>query len=383
MNREESPRSDDGRVEVAERWFLRGRVVATAACGLLGVVAALGSAPLTATPLLVLALVFAASMLASSLLARHTDLPPFARFALAVSIDVAAWLGAAPFAGALAPSLRLIAAALGGAALAVAIGVAGARLGDGGGESAAGPKAAAIEPWLVALADAVAAGVREPLGIVRARAEIIRLAVAEEPELARLAHDVEVLLARADEAQHALLALFALPPAARGRVDLEQVAGDELGVHPLAGRVVLLRSRPPAPIAASHDEAALIVRRMLDVAAALAAPRGRVRLRLRAQGGGVDVTLRFPLASASRLHELDEGRIAPRAGDVATGLALVLARRVARRMGGGLALRQRDRQGELRLALPGCEAAAGAEAPRAAAAETEAVDNLARIPAAP
>jgi hypothetical protein len=384
--REQSPRSDVVVLEVAERWFLRGRVVATAATGVLGVVAALGMAPLAATPLLVLALIFAASMLASSLLARHTDVAPFVRFALAVTIDVAAWLGAAPSMGPLAPSIRLIAAALAGAALAVTIGAACSRLGERDGEAAA-PSAAAIEPWLVALADAVAAGVREPLGIVRARAEIIRLAVAEDPRLAGLAHDAEVLLARADEAQHALLALFALAPTARGEVDLEKVAADELGVHPLAGRVALLRARPPAPIVASHDEAALLVRRLLDVAAALSAARGTLRLRLRAAGGGADVTLRFPLASASRLRELDEGRVDPRSGGVASGLALVLARRVARRLGGELALRQVDRQGELRLLLPGREPLDRAEPARATALGPDGApapgDKLARIPAAP
>jgi signal transduction histidine kinase len=74
---------------------------------------------------------------------------------------------------------------------------------------------------------------------------------------------------------------------------------------------------------------------------------------LRAAGDGVDVTLRFPLASAARLRELDAGRVDPHARDVGSGLALFLARRVSRRMGGALTLRQLDRQGELRLALPG------------------------------
>jgi hypothetical protein len=90
---------------------------------------------------------------------------------------------------------------------------------------------------------------------------------------------------------------------------------------------------------------------------------------------GVDVTLRFPLASAARLRELDEGRVDPHARDIASGLALFLARRVSRRMGGELTLRQLDRQGELRLVLT------GAAATPIEAVPTEAV-NVVRIPAA-
>jgi len=367
-----SPRSDDGVFAVAERWFARGRFAAMAATGAVGIAAALGAGGLPAAPLLLLALLFAANTLLGALIARHVEparVPPAARLAVAIAIDLSAALVAAPYSGALGPALRLAAALLGGAALATYVGGASAARSNGGAASAA-----AVEPWLVALAESVVSGVREPLGIVRARAEVLRLAIAEQPGLHELAHDFEVLLERVAEAQRALLSVFALAPdrSARGRIELPAVAADAVRSHPLAGRVALVGGRPPAPFTASHDAAAFVLRGMLDVAASLALPRGGIRLRLRAEQGGAAVTLRFPLASAAQLRELDEGRIDASARDVAAGLSLFLGRRVAGRMGGALYLRARGRQGELALALPGDPSAASG-APG---------DRLARIPAA-
>lgn len=369
-----SPRSDDGVLAVAERWFARGRFVAMAATGALGIAAALGAAEVPAAPLLLLALVFAASTLAGALLFRHADAraPPALRLAGAIAVDLAAAFAVAPFAGALGPALRFAAALLAGAALATLVGAGVARRAA----AARAASAAAVEPWLVALAESVVAGVREPLGIVRARAEVLRLAIVEQPALHELAHDFDVMLERVAEAQRALLSVFALAPdrSARGRIELPAVAADAVRAHPLAARVAVVGARPPAPFTASHDAAAFVLRGMLDVAGALAHPRGGIRLRLRAQRDGAAVTLRFPLASAAHLRELDEGRVDGGAPDVAAGLALLLGRRVALRMGGELRLRARGRQGELALALPGDPAApGGAPAPG---------DRLARIPAA-
>ena len=373
MSHAVSPRSDDGVLSVAERWFVRGRFVATAATGALGIAAALSAAAMPAAPLLLLALVFAANTLAFALLSRHVDpmrAPPSLRLAGAIAVDLAAAFAAAPYAGALGPALRLAAALLAGAALATFVGAGVARRAAAAGAASA----AAVEPWLVALAESVVGGVREPLGIVRARAEVLRLAIVEQPTLHELAHDFDVLLERVAEAQRALLSVFALAPdrSARGRIELPAVAADAVRAHPLAARVAVVGARPPAPFTASHDAAAFVLRGMLDVAGALAHARGGIRLRLRAQRDGAAVTLRFPLASAAHLRELDEGRVDGCAQDVAAGLALLLGRRVALRMGGELRLRARGRQGELALALPG-DPPAPADAPG---------DRLARIPAA-
>ena len=373
MSHAVSPRSDDGVLSVAERWFVRGRFVATAATGALGIAAALGAAAVPAAPLLLLALVFAANTLAFALLSRHVDpmrAPPSLRLAGAIAVDLAAAFAAAPYAGALGPALRLAAALLAGAALATFVGAGVARRAAAAGAASA----AAVEPWLVALAESVVGGVREPLGIVRARAEVLRLAIVEQPALHELAHDFDVLLERVAEAQRALLSVFALAPdrSARGRVELPAVAADAVRAHPLAARVAVVGARPPAPFTASHDAAAFVLRGMLDVAGALAHARGGIRLRLRAQRDSTAITLRFPLASAAHLRELDEGRVDGCAQDVAAGLALLLGRRVALRMGGELRLRARGRQGELALALPG-DPPAPADAPG---------DRLARIPAA-
>ena len=373
---EASPRSEDGVLAVAERWFVRGRFVAMAATGGLGIFAALGAAGLPAAPLLLLALVLAANTLLGALLSRHVEparVPPPVRLAVEVALDLAAVLVAAPWAGALGDPLRLAAALLGGAAFATFVGIARAARRDGAAGSAS---AAAVEPWLVALAESVVSGVREPLGIVRARAEVLRLALAEQPGLHELVHDSDVLLARVAEAQRALLSLFALAPESspRGRIELPAVAADAVRSHPLAGRVAVVGARPPAPFTASHDAAAFVLRGMLDVAASLALSRGGIRLRLRAADGGAAVTLRFPLASAALLRELDEGRVDATARDVASGLALFLGRRVALRMGGGLLLRARGRQGELALVLPG-------DPPPASGAPADG-DRLTRIPAA-
>src|SRR5262249_14738955 len=135
-----------------------------------------------------------------------------------------------------------------------------ARAPLGGGRIAArshdgAASAAAVEPWLVALAESVVSGVREPLGIVRARAEVLRLAIAEQPGLHELAHDFEVLLERVAEAQRALLSVFALAPdrSARGRIELPAVAADAVRAGPGAsppprGRGGAGRRAPPGAV---------------------------------------------------------------------------------------------------------------------------------------
>jgi hypothetical protein len=64
--------------------------------------------------------------------------------------------------------------------------------------------AAASGPAVAALATAVGARGREAIGIVRARAESLRLAAEEAGVTAQLGHDLEVLVRQAEECQRAL-----------------------------------------------------------------------------------------------------------------------------------------------------------------------------------
>ena len=124
--------------------------------------------------------------------------------------------------------------------------------------------------------------IREPLGIVRARAEALRLGVnGDSSKGAEVRHDLDVLLRNLESVQRGLRGILAfLPPSTvKGRIAVGTVAATEMRRLGLAERQFVVRGQLPE-LTGSHEEIQLAVGLVLRLLADQAGAGRRVRVRV-------------------------------------------------------------------------------------------------------
>lgn len=206
MRREfRGPPSEEGVPQSVTDDLVRGRVAVAAGCAIAGLAAAAGWPPWPASPLLIAALLLALVTLAFAVATHH--LPAAALPARVVLIavlpvfDACVLAGAAGAAGSRGATalLALLLAALLALQARAQLRVLARRT-----AKATAAKPPGEEAELATLADAIGGRVREAIGIARARAEALRLAVDESGAGEVLGHDLDVLVRQVDECQRAL-----------------------------------------------------------------------------------------------------------------------------------------------------------------------------------
>jgi hypothetical protein len=202
---------------VADR-LLRGRIAVAASCAVVGLAGAFGIVPWRAAPLLVAALLIAVTSLAFAVTSRRLERGDRQRDAAIVVIllssDAVALLGVAASAG--GPGLALLLAAIAVGSIFVHA-VALVRVATAPPPAARAPPRdeaiGSVEQELLVELVAAGARAREAAGIVRARAEALRLSVAESGASDVVLHDLEVLVRQAEECQRLLRELEVSRPA--------------------------------------------------------------------------------------------------------------------------------------------------------------------------
>ncbi|HEX9402632.1 MAG TPA: HAMP domain-containing sensor histidine kinase [Anaeromyxobacter sp.] len=208
---------------------------------------------------------------------------------------------------------------------------------------------------LARMAAMVAHEVRNPLGIIKGSAELIRArgAAALGPEDDEALQDLLGEVERLKRLTQDFLDLAREPVLVTSRIDLAEVAGEAR--RALAHRHASVAVRldvPPLPVEADADRLRQVLANLLlnaaqagarEIAIRGAATEGFARIEIRDDGGGVDAALK------TRLFEpFATGRAE------GTGLGLAIARSIAVRHGGTLTLVEDGRPGTafaLRLPL--------------------------------
>jgi len=188
-------------------------------------------------------------------------------------------------------------------------------------------------PVISELSEQLARALREPMGIVRARAEAIQLALDEPGSGEQVREDFAVLLRHLESVQRGLRGILAfLPPSAvRGEVDLELVARRELSRTEIAADRFRRASPEALPVlSGSHDEIELAAGLVLRVIAEHAPTGGRIGLRVQNGAGRpyARFSLRFALESGADPHG------PARADRPATALRLAVLQQVVKKHGG-------------------------------------------------
>lgn len=216
------------------------------------------------------------------------------------------------------------------------------------------------------MATRIAQRIREPLGIVRARAESLRLSgriQADDP----MYRDLDVLNRNLDVAQRALRGVLAYLPAARlqAEVDLKPILDAELlriGVP--ARRFLAVGVRPMPRVIGSHDELELAAGLLVRVAHENAREETRIRVRVRVTSSGLQFGLRFPVEDGTGLDAppSDNG---PEPEDTTTFLRLAIARQVIEKHRGEWRLEVEAGAVRLDVILPLCARPGTPGTPRA------------------
>jgi C4-dicarboxylate-specific signal transduction histidine kinase len=200
-----------------------------------------------------------------------------------------------------------------------------------------------------AVADALATDLREPAGVVRARAEALRYELQERgqvadfmPELSRLLHAAD----RLDDVRLTLAVLAGSGAAAGAATDVAEVAREvKEALAPMLQRDnVRIELEAPArlqAVGASHNEMRLVLVRLLDAARRAAAAAGRPALVLtsvRREGDGVvlEIADTLPMPAESDPQEQPawfDPAWSP-AERPTLGLALSVSRIIVERRGG-------------------------------------------------
>lgn len=216
------------------------------------------------------------------------------------------------------------------------------------------------------VAAALAGDLREPTGVVRARAENLRYQLKEKREFRGLLPDLERVLraaARLDDARLTLAALAhidAVPPAATSVAQVADEVGDTLSREfERDGLRLRIDVSPRLPaVACSHNEIRLVLMRLLDSArrAALAAGRSsRIEVRFSRQYDEVILSVADPFPVPVEGEEWLLPDYSPRERP-ALGLALAVVQALAERRGGWVEAERRARGGLLvRVGFPVAE----------------------------
>lgn len=194
------------------------------------------------------------------------------------------------------------------------------------------------------MATGIAGSVREPLGIVRARAEALRLMAPETEQAGRIQREVDVLLRSLESVQRGLRGILAFLPLCtiQEDVDTEHVAFQELarlGLDPARFRVSGVSPWPKLP--GSQEEMELVTGLLIRLAIDHSGPEDPIRFHLRRKPGADElrVSVRFPV------RKVPEGQ--------GTLLRLAVLARVVEKHGGCLQNQLAERgRGKLDLCWP-------------------------------
>ncbi len=149
-----------------------------------------------------------------------------------------------------------------------------------------------------------ARSIQGPMGIVRARAEALRLQLGE-PGNEAPHHDLDVLLKNLDTAHKNLRGFFSFLPLARGRqgrIDVCDLISSELKRFESSGRsFVWAGKKSGATVDGSREDLELAVGLLFQIAEELGMPRSRTRIRTRLLPDRFVLDLRFPLTEPWRL----------------------------------------------------------------------------------
>lgn len=238
MGRElNEPPSVEGVLHDVADGLVRGRIGVAAGGAVVGLASVLGWPPWPAAPLLIGALLFSAATLAFAIAAHHV--PPAATtvrivmVALLLGFDAAVFVGMAAVAQERAITTLLIlplsvSLLLHVRALTCIAAPRSCRPPSEGTPMVEAKPVPELSP-VTALAEAIGSQAREAIGIVRARAEALRLAAEEAGVGELLGHDLDVLVRQAEECQRVLR-------------ELEQALDRHLrGAARLPGRAAALR----------------------------------------------------------------------------------------------------------------------------------------------
>ncbi len=142
----------------------------------------------------------------------------------------------------------------------------------------------------------IARRIREPLGILRARAESLQLSTRGLGE--EVTHDLEVLRDNLEVVHRGLRGILAfLPPSrVRSQVSLQKIfAAEALRVGLEDDQVILVGHRSLPAVPGSHDELELATGLLLRMAAESRSEGARIRVRVRRRRDRFRVDVRFPV----------------------------------------------------------------------------------------
>ncbi|MFH0945452.1 MAG: hypothetical protein V2A76_09680 [Planctomycetota bacterium] len=196
------------------------------------------------------------------------------------------------------------------------------------------------------VASALASDLREPTGVVRARAENVRFHLRERSDLQGLVPDLDRVLRavdRLDDTRLTLAALARLESSDPVSTSVSQVAAEVRKALVREYERDGLRLRIEAPsrlpqVAASHNEVRLVLVRLLDSSrrSARASRRSsRILARFLQEGGNLALIVDDPFPVPGEEDSWFDPSFSPKERP-AMGLALAVARAVAERRGGGV-----------------------------------------------
>ena len=205
------------------------------------------------------------------------------------------------------------------------------------------------------VAGALATDLREPTGVIRARAENVRFHLRERRELKGLLPDLDRMLRavdRLDDARLTLAALARVESANQAATSVSQVAADVRKAlvrdYERDGLRLRIEAAARLPlVAASHNEVRLVLVRLLDMCRRSARVNHRsskILARFLPEGQGLALIVDDPFPVPSDEESWFDPSFSPKERP-AMGLALAVARTVAERRGGGVTAERRPKGG--------------------------------------